>query len=833
MGKKKNWLILIIIFIGFMGARAQTTEGVVPGEYEIGGITVSGANYSDENAIRIVSGLVIGNKIRVPGEELGNAIRALWKLKLFNNIEINQEKVIGNVIFLQIVVTERPRIAKHSFSGIKKSVHEDLNPIVERFLPKGTIVTDNAKGNTVNGLKNFFVEKGNLDAKVVATQSMEDSITNSVRLVFKINKGKKVRINNITFEGNNNARIGKLRKLMDGTKRKRKIFSSSKFIQKDYEADKLAIIKYYNTIGYRDAKIVSDSIWRAKKGGMYIHIKLSEGKRYYIRNIDWKGNSVYDKPALARILGINKGDVYNQELLDNRLRYSQDGRDVSSLYLDNGYLFFQLDPQERAIGNDSIDLDIRITEGPQATIDRIIIKGNDRTNENVIRREIRTRPGDKFSRSDIIRSQRELAALGYFNPETLGVNPITNPQKKTVDIEYTVEEKPSDQLELSAGWGGVGRGVIGTLGVSFNNFSIRNIAKRETWSPLPQGDGQRLSLRAQSNGRFFQSYNASFTEPWLGGKKPMSFTIGGFVNLISNGLDKSSTNYRLLKISNMTIGLGTRLKRPDDNFVLNTELNIQTLALINESFPLSDGQVLRNGNFNNWSLRFTLARNSIGDPIFPKEGSQIEFIGQFTPPYSLFRKNTNYGEASLEEKYRWVEYHKWRFNAIWYTTLVQKLVLKASAKIGLLGFYNREIGTSPFERFVLGGDGLSGQQIFNGNDLIALRGYNIDDLPASSQGGGAAFNKFTVELRYPISLNPSSTIFALAFIEGGNSFNSLKKYNPFDLRRSFGMGLRVFLPIFGTIGFDYGFGFDKPTIPKGTNLTAYGRFSIILGFEPD
>jgi len=802
------------------------------GEYEIGGITVSGASYSDENAIKLVSGLKVGAKIRVPGEDIGNAIRALWKLKLYDNVVITKDKTVGEVVFLNIKVVERPRIAKHSFLGVKKGTHEDLNKVVTRFLPEGTIVTENAKNNVEKGIANYFIEKGYLDTKVITKEEREDSTLNSVRLKFVIDRGKKVKIQDITFVGNKNVKASKLRKLMDKTKRRWKLFSSSKFIKKDYEEDKLSIIKYYNTIGFRDAIITKDTTWRGKNGYLRIQISIDEGNRYYFRNIKWKGNSIYDVATLQRVLGISKGDVYNQELLENRLRFSQDGRDVSSLYLDNGYLFFQVDPQEYVVTADSLDLEIKLYEGPQATIDRVIIKGNDRTHEDVIRRELRTRPGDKFSRSDIIRSQREISALGYFNPETLGVNPITNPDKKTVDIEYTVEEKPSDQLELSAGWGGAGRGIIGTLGVSFNNFSIRNIMHKEAWNPLPQGDGQRLSLRAQSNGTYYQSYNVSFTEPWLGGKKPTSLTVGGFLTSLGNGQDVGSTSYSNLKIINGTVGLGTRLKWPDDNFVLNTELNIQTLRLDNYPVQLSNGLSINNGNYHNWSLRFTLARNSIGDPIFPKDGSLIEFIGQFTPPYSLF-SSKNYSTDPVEDRFKFLEYHKWRINAVWYTSLVQKLVLKASAKIGLLGYYNKQIGTSPFERFVLGGDGLSGQQAFyNGNDLISLRGYDVTDLPASNAGGGAAFDKFTLELRYPISLNPSSTIFMLTFLEGGNSWSSLRDFNPFDLKRSAGFGVRVFLPVFGTIGFDYGFGFDK-VLPAGSGAGSYGRFSIILGFEPD
>ena len=832
-------LILSICFLFFnFNIQAQQSDlptlDLTPGEYEIGGISVTGASYSDENAIKIVSGLKVGSKIKIPGEDIGNAIRALWKLKLYDNIQISKEKAIGETIFLNIKISERPRIGRHSFSGVKKGSHDDLNKIVDRFLPKGTIATDNAKNNVVYGIKKYWIEKGYLDTEVKVDEEKEDSLLNSVTLKFVIDRHKKVKIQNIDFVGNESVKSSKLRKLMENTKRRRKLFSSSKFIKKDYDEDKVKIIQYYNTIGLRDARIAKDSVWRGSNKQLNIQITIDEGKRYYFRNIDFKGNSIYTQEALKKVLGINKGDVYNQELLENRLRFSQDGRDVSSLYLDNGYLFFQVDPQEKVVAADSIDLDIKIYEGPQATIDRVIIKGNDRTNENVIRRELYTRPGDKFSRSDIIRSQRQIAALGYFNPETLGVNPITNPVKKTVDIEYTVEEKPSDQLELSAGWGGAGNGIIGTLGVSFNNFSINNILKKESWNPLPQGDGQKLSLRAQSNGRFFQSYNASFTEPWLGGKKPMALTVGGFLTNLTNGQDASSTSFSNLKIVNGTVGLGTRLKWPDDNFILNTELNIQTLKLNNYSVPLSNGLVINNGNFNNWSLRFTFARNSIGDPTFPREGSLIEMIGQFTLPYSLFTPNKNYGDLSNQDKYHFLEYHKWRVNAIWYTSLVDKLVFKAAAKIGMLGYYNKDIGTSPFERFVLGGDGLSGQQaFFNGNDQIALRGYDISNLPASNAGGGAAFDKFTLELRYPISLNPSSTIFILSFLEGGNSWSSLRDFNPFDIKKSAGFGVRVFLPVFGTIGFDYGVGFDKPNIPKGSGLSQYGRFSIILGFEPD
>jgi len=568
-----------------------------------------------------------------------------------------------------------------------------------------------------------------------------------------------------------------------------------------------------------------------------IKLFINEGKRYYFRNLTWKGNSIYDDKTLTSVLGIEKGDIYNQELLDNRLKFSQDARDVSSLYMDFGYLFFQVDPVEVAIIEDSIDIELRIFEGPQANIDKVVIAGNDRTHEHVIRRELRTLPAEKFSRSDIIRSQREITNLNYFNPENLGINTPVNPDRGTVDIEYKVEEKPSDQLELSAGWGGFNR-VIGTLGVSFNNFSLRNIFNKEAWKPLPMGDGQRLSLRAQTNGDFYQSYNLSLSEPWLGGRKPNSFTMGGFYNRFAYGQRGTST-YQSLNIKQGSVSFGTRLKWPDDNFVASTALNIQTLTLQNwQGFQTDQGEAVNVGKFNNFSLRQIVSRNSINDPLFPKQGSNISLSVQFTLPYSLFQPNKDYTELSVSEKFRYLEYNKWRFDAEWYATLTGKLVLKAAAKIGILGFYNKEIGAPPFERFQLGGDGINNQQFgFQGVDIISMRGYEINQLeanisPNTSTGTAATpiFDKFTIELRYPVSLNPSSTIYVLAFGQGGNSWRSVRDFNPFDMKRSVGFGLRVFLPMFGTLGFDYGLGFDKANA-KG--LREYGDFNIVLGFEPE
>jgi len=808
-------------------------------EYEIGGIKVSGAYFSDENAIIGVSGLSVGDKIKIPGYDIPKALRNLWRLRLFTDVQILQEKTIGDVIFLEYIVQERPRLSRYSYRGVKKSYHDDLNEILDAYLLRGGIVTEDVKVNAAEGIRNFFVEKGFLDTEVEVEEVNDTTKVNAVRLVFAVDRGPKVKVGDIRFTGNENVKDKRLRKEME-TKWKRRLFANSKFLPEEYELDKQSIIDFYNTIGYRDARIRSDSMWRNDKGELVIQINIEEGRRYYFRNIEFKGNSIYDTETLAGVLGIEPGEIYNQELLETRLSFSQDGRDISTLYMDNGYLFFRADPVETAIVGDSIDLELRIYEGPQATIDKVTIAGNDRTHEHVIRRELRTRPGDKFSRSDIIRSQRQLMNLNYFNPETLGINTPVNPARGTVDIEYTVEEKPSDQLELSAGWGGQRR-IIGTLGVTFNNFSLRNITNRDAWHPLPQGDGQRLSLRAQTNGEFFQSYNVSFTEPWLGGKKPTSLTVAGFFNRFSNGVPRGNELHGFLQIAQLSVSLGTRLRWPDDNFVYRAGVNIQTLNLSNWNrtnlFRTDEGETVRAGFYNNFSLTQSIARTTINDPLFPKEGSNISLSVQLTPPYSLFDKDSDsYSDLPAQERFRWLEYHKWRFDAEWYTTLVGKLVLKAQTKIGFLGAYNKDIGVAPFERFQLGGDGINNQQFgFQGVDIISSRGYEIEDFPDNTIDGGAQvatpiYSKYTLELRYPLSLNPSSTIYVHAFAQGANAWRQARDYNPFEIQRSVGGGVRVFLPMFGTLGFDYGIAIDKPGERSLSNL---GDFNIVLGFEPE
>ena len=838
---------LLLIALACTTALAQTPQdSIIPAvdydnekEYEIGGLRVTGNEFADTDALIAYSGLKVGDKVRIPSPQFAKSIRALWRLKLFIDVQILIERTQGDVVFLEIRVVERPRYSRHSFTGAKKSNHEDLNDIIDKYLQRGTILTDNIKTTLVYALSQYYIEKGYLNATIEIKSTPDKRATNAVMLEFVVRRGKRVRIKSIDFVGNENIKDRTLRKKMKETAQTSRIFKKSKLVKKDYEDDKHNVELYYNTVGFRDARILSDSIWRNKKGQVMVQININEGNRYYFRDITWKGNTIYETDYLNQVLGISKGDVYNQELLETRLQFSQDGQDISSLYLDRGYLFFRVDPIENSIDGDSIDLELRIFEGPQATIDRVIIKGNDRTHEHVIRRELFTRPGDKFSRSDIIRSQRQIVNLGYFNPETLDIQTPVNPDRGTVDIVYTVEEKPSDQLELSAGYQPATAftrgGVIGTLGVTFNNFSVRNIPNKDAWNPLPQGDGQRFSIRGQTAGDRFQSYNASFTEPWLGGKKPNSLTLAGFYNKFTAGFF-GDENYQSLEIIQGTVGFGTRLKWPDDNFVFRADLDIQTLRLNNwTSFIDDQGRTVNRGIFHNYSLGLTLARNSINDPIYPRNGSMFSVKTQLTPPYSWFKDESFYETADVRDLYRNIEYIKWRIDAQWYTNLVGKLVLKTEAKIGMLGRWTDKTSLSPFERFELGGDGLNNQNFgLNGRDIISLRGYDVADIMSPYPGGAGVFDKFTVELRYPISLNPQSTIFITAFAQGGNAWQRIQDFNPFDVRRSAGMGLRVFLPMFGTLGFDYGFGFDKPSlIANDASWTEFARFNIVLGFEPD
>ncbi len=831
--------LLIVCLSFFAWAPATLLSQTTPVQYgeveelEIGGIEVVGVFFSDPNAIKSVAGLKVGQIIKVPGADITKAMRNLWKLRLFDNVQITQDKRIGDIVFLTIRLSEQSRLAGWSYRGVPQSVHDDLNEILTPFLIKGQVASTANQINARNAIRKYYVEKGNLDATVDVREEEAGDRANAVNLIFDIDPKEKIKIEKITCDGCNAITEAELKKSLKETKAKSHLLKKSKYVQADFEADKALVIAKYRSEGYRDAQIIGDTIWRNNDGLMEMVVKVKEGEQYYFGNITWKGNTVHTNDQLTRILGIRKGEIFNEELLESRLRFSIDGRDITSLYMDDGYLFFNVVPTEISVVDNTIDLEMRIFEGPQATIDEVIIKGNTRTHEHVIRRELRTQPGQKFSRSDIIRSQRQIIALGYFNPESLGIQTPVDQTNGTVDIIYEVEERPSDQLELSAGWGGFGRSqIIGTLGVTFNNFSLRNLFKPEAWSPLPQGDGQRFSLRIQTNGDFFQSYNFSLTEPWLGGKRPNSFTVGGVITKV----DQTAYQGGKLKISRGFVGLGSRLKWPDDNFISNTTFSAEFIELDNYrtgDFVDRYGRPITDGLYKNFNIAQTIARSTINEPTFPRNGSLISLTIQATLPYSLMGRNYTVGDPQSE--YEYVEYHKWDIDAEWYTPLVGKLVLKTAAKLGYLGFYNPDIGTPPFERFEVGGDGLSTQQFgVTGKDIVSLRGYEIGDINANNSGGAAVFNKFTVELRYPLSLNPSSTIFGMLFLTSGNAWKNFDEYNPFNQLRAAGVGVRAYLPMFGLLGFDYAYGWDNQSkLNAGARWTEYANFNIVLGFEPE
>ena len=830
------WCICIYLTVNYISAQQESEPAVdyqQPQAYEIGGIEVVGNRTTDGKAIATLAGFRIGDRIQIPGAATARAIRSLWKLQLFSAVEVQLAKVVGDVAFLEIRVKEQPRIERFDIEGVKKSDAEKLREKIGGFIRKGSMLTDNMERNAVDAIKNHFIDKGFSDIEVTVVRDTVAQQDNYMELLFGVEQGRRVKVESITFDGNDQVTPKKLRKLLE-TKTKSRLLAASRLIPSELEQDRNAITGYYRTLGHLDARIVKDTLWRDEEGWR-LHFKLDEGPVYHFGAISWEGNSVYTDEQLSKALSIRKGDVFNESLFDTRMSFSPDGSDVSSLYLDYGYLFFRFDADERILRGDTIDINIRIFEGKPATIGAVTITGNSQTHEEVIRRELRTIPGRTFSRADIIRSQREIINLGFFNPETLDVRTQVNPERGTVDIEYVVEERNNSQFELAAGWGGTGVGITGTVGVTLNNFSLTELFRKNAWTPFPSGQGQSLSFRVQTNGQAYQSYNLSFTEPWLGGKKPNTLTVGGYYNRYQSGSTTSETGIGRFGLLGLTASLGKRLTWPDDNFVYTAALNFNQYNLENWPsglFQTQEGDIISDGNFYNLNLSQTIARSTINAPVFPTSGSRIALTLQLTPPYSVFGGGP--GKTNEDGQPKWIEYHKWRLDAEWYTTLVGKLVLKASAKFGYLGAYDEAIGISPFERFQLGGDGLNNiQGGFTGTDIFALRGYEVKDLENNLINDQVVatpmFNKLSLELRYPLSLNPNATIFGLLFAEGGNAWQSARDYNPFDLKRSVGAGLRVFLPMFGTLGFDYGIGFDKA---GDRTLQNFGKFSIILGFEP-
>lgn len=809
-----------------------------PKDYELGGVTISGIKYLDENILLNLCGLKVGDTISVPGEEVTNAIKKLWEQGLFSEINISVTKVLEKTIFLDIYLQERPRLSKFSLTGIRKGEADDLREKIK--LVKGNQVTENTILNAKNSIRSYFIEKGFYNVTVNVQQKSDSTIANHMVLYFDIDKKNKVKISNIQLSGNdiisektlsnkesgkkekfllifNKSENIKLRSSMKDTKIKHwyRIFKTSRFIEDKYKDDKKKLIAKMNEHGYRDAIILKDSIYPTGKKTIGIKLWVDHGQKYYFKNITWVGNTKYTSDTLSQFLGIKPGDLYDQSLLDQRLFIDQNS--ISSLYLDNGYLFFSVTPVEIFIQNDSIELEMRVYEGKQATVNRVTITGNTKTNEHVIRREIYTKPGELFSRADIMRTQRELATLGYFDPEKLDVRPTPNPADGTVDLEYVVEEKPSDQIELSGGWGA--RMVVGTLGVTFNNFSAKNFFKKSAWTPLPSGDGQRLSVRAQTNGVYYQAYSASFVEPWLGGKKPNSLSLSTYYTIQSNGLPRSDVKRQAMDIFGVSLGLGRRLKWPDDYFSLYNEISYQNYILKNYSygylFSFSDG------NSKNISFKTTFERNSIDQPIYPRRGSDISLSLQLTPPYSLL-DNRDYTTMTDKEKYKWIEYHKWTLNTNNITKLAGDLILSTKAEFGFLGMYNSAYGPSPFEGYNMGGDGLISYNLY-GKETISLRGYGNGSLTPLT--GGNIYDKFSFELRYPLSLNPSATLYVLTFAEGGNCWDKFDEFKPFDIKRSAGVGIRIFLPMFGRLGVDWGYGFDEAVRP-GEN---HSQFHFIIG----
>ena len=810
-------LQLLLTFLLFIGCTAfgQVTIGGLdidyknPKTYEIGPIRVEGADNYDHNAIKLLAGLRQGQSIVIPGDKISKAIKNLWDEGIFSDVEILAEKEVAGVIYMVIKVAPRPKLSRFRFTGINRREADKIREEITLF--SGKTITENLIFATENQIKGYFREKGHYSVKVDISRSVDSLMNNSEIFIINVQKNPKVKIGKLTFAGNEAVKTWRLRMAMKDTKQKAfwRFFKRSKFSETAYKRDKLAMLQKFGAKGLRDAEISFDTVYLANRKNLHININIDEGEKYYFGDIEWIGNSKFRTSFLDTVIGINKGDLYNKELLDTRLFMSQDGRDVSSLYMDRGYLFFQVIPVETSVEDNHINYQMRIIEGKEARIKRIIVKGNTKTNDHVIRREIRTKPGDLFNRNDIIRTQRELAQLGYFDEQGFQINPIPNPQDGTVDIEYTVVEKSSDQIELSGGYGGTGvngRGsIIGTLGLTFNNFSMRNIFKKGSWSPLPGGDGQKLSIRAQTSGKYFQSYNFSFTEPWLGGRKPNSLSLWMNHTALGNGYLRTNEAYAGLSITGLGVGLGRRKKWPDDWFQAYYELSYQYYDVKDDT----RFGIFTNGYANDIALRYVLQRNSVSAPIYPQNGSNIKFTAKSTLPYSFFDGVDDYTGQTNQERYKYLEYYKLKLTGEWFFPLTadKKLVLMPRIGFGFLGAYNKSKGLTPFERFSLGGSGLTGTNQIGGKEIIALRGY--EDGSLSSNDGDALVAKYTMELRYPISLNPSATFFVLGFVEAGNSYPTFENFNPFNVKRSAGLGIRVFLPMFGMLGLDYGFGFDK------------------------
>ena len=847
-------LLSLISLSGFAqtGRSGIEIDYTNPKKYTVAGVDVEGNTYFGSQQIVNLTGLQKGMEVTIPSDEMSSIVDRVWAQRFFEDVGIVVDSLNAaqDSVWLKICIRERPRVSRWTISGVKNG---DKKELMERLgLRPGREFSEYVKTTSVDIIKRYYKEKGFILCEVDPQVIKDTIIKSAIRVNFAINKGEKVKIKDINFIGNEHVKEFKLARSMKKTKSNKiyNFFSSKKFNEKEYVNDKKSAVEAFNEAGYRDARLIRDSIYYVEPNRLGIDLVFDEGKKYYFRNITWTGNSVYPTETLNQILQIEKGDVYDVVTMNKRLfgGGKQSDYDVSKLYRDNGYLFFQITPVEMNIQNDSVDVEMRISEGKPATLNNIVINGNDLTNEKVVRRQVMTRPGYLFRQTDFERSIREIASLGQFDPEAImdpakGYSIIPNQLNNTVDLVYNVTEKPSSQLELSGGWGG--NTFVATAGVSFNNFSTHRFLDKSAWRPVPLGDAQNLALRFQTNGTYYTALTASFMEPWLFGKKPTSLSLSGYYTRMTNSyiaigwLDDSN----VFEVFGFNAGLGNRLKWPDNYFVLYNSLSWQTYKLTNWT---NSYFMFENGISHNISYTLSLNRNSTDQQIYPRQGSDFSFSLQLTPPFSLLRKysydesgnkinvkswkDVNYDNWSSDQRYKWIEYHKWKFSGAVYTKLVGDLVLMTRAQFGYLGYYNRKWGYSPFEGFQVGGDGMTGYNTY-GSEIVALRGYANYSLapmeltPYSSNGysyAGNVYDKFTVELRYPVILQPQSTIFVLGFLEGGNCWSDIRNFNPFQIKRSAGVGVRVFLPMLGLLGIDWGYGFDDATNGKS-------QFHFLIG----